>query len=159
MSIEMIAAVGRNYELGKNNELIWHFKEDMQFFKNTTTGCTVIMGRKTFESLPKALPNRRNIVISSKNDYSAPGAEIASGIEQAAEMAENERAFIIGGESVYRAFLPIAKTIYLTEIDAQCSDAEAYFPSFDKSQYKREVLGTSSADGIAFSFVKYTKIQ
>ena len=71
MSIEMIAAVGKNYELGKNNELIWHFREDMQFFKKTTMGATVIMGRKTFESLPKALPNRRNIVISSNSDYIA----------------------------------------------------------------------------------------
>ena len=158
MSIEMIAAVGRNYELGKNNELIWHFKEDMQFFKNTTTGCTVIMGRKTFESLPKALPNRRNIVITSNSDYSASGAEIALSTEQAAKMAENERAFIIGGESVYKAFLPIAETIYLTEIEAVCSDAQAFFPLFDKTQYNREVLGTSSADGVSFSFVKYTKI-
>ena len=80
MSISVIAAVGRNYELGKNNDLIWHFKEDMRFFKQTTMGHTVVMGRKTFESLPKALPNRRNIVITSDENYKADGAEVIADI-------------------------------------------------------------------------------
>lgn len=157
MSIEMIAAVGKNLELGKNNELIWHFKEDMQFFKKTTMGSTVIMGRKTFESLPKALPNRRNIVISSNSDYVAEGAEVAGSIEKAIQLAGEDGCFIIGGESIYKAFLPLAKAIYLTEIEADCPDADAYFPEFDKSEYSKEVLGTSSDKGIAFSFVKYSK--
>ena len=77
MSVSMIAAVGRNLELGKNNDLIWHFKEDMKFFKDTTMGHTVVMGRKTFESLPKALPGRKNIVISSNSEYQAPGATVS----------------------------------------------------------------------------------
>ena len=157
MSIEMIAAVGKNYELGKNNDLIWHFKEDMQFFKKTTTGSAVIMGRKTFESLPKVLPNRRNIVISSNSEYTAEGAEVVSSIEKAIELIKNDKAFIIGGASIYKAFLPYAKAIYLTEIEAECPDADAYFPQFNKDNYTREVLGTSKADETAFSFVKYTK--
>ena len=157
MSIEMIAAVGKNYELGKNNDLIWHFKEDMQFFKKTTTGSAVIMGRKTFESLPKALPNRRNIVISTNSAYKAEGAEVVGSIEEALELAKNDNAFIIGGASIYKAFLPFAKTIYLTEIEAECPDADAYFPQFNKSDYTREVLGSSQANETAFSFVKYMK--
>ncbi|MBQ9531287.1 MAG: dihydrofolate reductase [Eubacterium sp.] len=157
MSIEMIAAVGKNYELGKNNELIWHFREDMQFFKKTTMGATVIMGRKTFESLPKALPNRRNIVISSNSDYKAEGAEVAGSIEEAIQLAGKDKSFIIGGESIYKAFLPYAKTIYLTEIDADCPDADAYFPEFNKNEYSREVLGTSNDNEIEFSFIKYSK--
>ena len=80
MSISIIAAVGKNFELGKNNDLIWHFKEDMRFFKQTTMGHTVVMGRKTFESLPKALPNRRNIVITSDENYKADGAEVITDI-------------------------------------------------------------------------------
>ena len=157
MSISIIAAVGRNNELGKNNDLIWHFKEDMQFFKATTIGATVVMGRKTFESLPKALPKRRNIVISKNKDYIAQGAEVVDSIEKALDITKDENVFIIGGASVYKAFLPYAKTIYLTEIEADCPDAETFFPVFEKSDYSREILNSSSENGIDFSFVKYTK--
>ena len=158
MSIEMIAAVGRKNELGKNGDLIWHFKEDMQFFKNTTIGAAVIMGRRTFESLPKALPKRRNIVISGNSDYIAEGAEVVDSVEKALSLTENEKAFIIGGASIYRAFLPYAKTVYLTEIDAEYEEADTFFPNFDKSGYTREVIATSSENDIEFSFIKYTKI-
>lgn len=158
MSIEMIAAVGKNNELGKNNDLIWHFKEDMQFFKKTTLGATVIMGRKTFESLPKALPKRRNIVISKNIDFKAEGAEVVDSIEKAIELTKEDKAFIIGGASIYKAFLPYAKAIYLTEIEAICEAADTYFPSFNKSDYSREVLGESRENETDFSFVKYVKI-
>ena len=157
MNISIIAAVGKNNELGKNNDLIWHFKEDMQFFKKTTTGSTVVMGRKTFESLPKALPNRRNIVISKNKDYSAEGAEVADSIESALELTKNDNVFIIGGASIYKAFLPYAKDIYLTEIEAEYPDADTYFPTFPKSDYTREVLASSKENETSFSFIKYSK--
>ena len=157
MSVSMIAAVGKNNELGKNNNLIWHFHEDMLFFKQTTIGATVVMGRKTFESLPKALPKRRNIVISSNKEYAAQGAEVVNSVEKALKLTKNERVFIIGGASIYKTFLPYVKEIYLTEIEASCNDADTYFPTFDKSEYSREVLGTSCENEINFSFVKYTK--
>ena len=158
MSISMIAAVGKNNELGKNNDLIWHFKEDMQFFKATTTGATVVMGRKTFDSLPKALPNRRNIVISGNPNYQAQGAEVVKSVEEAVDITKNEKVFIIGGASIYKAFLPCCEEIYLTEIEAECEDAETYFPEFNKSDYSREVIKTSSENGYDFSFVKYKKL-
>ena len=158
MSILMIAAVGKNNELGKMGDLIWHFREDMQFFKKTTTGATVVMGRKTFESLPKALPNRRNIVITSNEEYKADGAETACSVEEALELTKGDKVFIIGGASIYKAFLPYADEIFLTEIDAQCADADTYFPEFNKSVYKREVLGNSAENETAFSFVKYSKL-
>ena len=158
MNISIIAAVGKNNELGKNNDLIWHFREDMQFFKKTTIGATVIMGRKTFESLPKALPNRRNIVISSDRNYNAEGAQTVCSIEEAIELTKDEKVFIIGGASIYKAFLPYANEIFLTEIEAQCEDAHTYFPEFNKSLYNREVLGASSENNSEFSFVKYTRI-
>jgi len=158
MNISIIAAVGRNNELGKNGDLIWHFREDMQFFKKTTTGATVIMGRKTFESLPKALPNRRNIVISKNSDFKAEGAEVVSSIEGALDMTKEDRVFIIGGASIYKAFLPYANEIFLTEIDASCPDADTFFPDFDKNFYSAEVLDASTDNNIPFSFVKYTKL-
>ena len=134
MSISMIAAVGRNLELGKGNDLIWHFKEDMKFFKETTTGSSVIMGRKTFESLPKALPNRKNIVITNNRDYVADGGYVVNSIEKALELA-GDNAFIIGGGNIYSQFLPLADKIYLTEIEDECADADTYFPQFDKNDY------------------------
>ena len=157
MNISIIAAVGKNNELGINNDLIWHFKEDMQFFKKTTTGSTVVMGRKTFESLPKALPNRRNIVISKNKDYSAEGAEVADSIESALELTKNDNVFIIGGASIYKAFLPYAKDIYLTEIEAEYPDADTFFPTFQKSDYTREVLASLNENETSFSFIKYSK--
>jgi dihydrofolate reductase len=157
MSVSIIAAVGRNLELGRDNDLIWHFKEDMKFFKETTLGSTVIMGRKTFESLPKALPGRRNIVITSNPDYTADGAETVCGVSEALEAAGEGEVFIIGGGIIYRLFLPFADKLYLTEIDADCPDADTYFPEFDSSLYNAEKLSDYNVDGVHFSHICYTK--
>lgn len=157
MSVSIIAAIGKNRELGKGNDLIWHFREDMKFFKETTTGSTVIMGRKTFESLPKALPNRRNIVISRNKGFKAEGAEVVGSVEKALKAAESDEIFIIGGGRIYEQFLPLADKLYLTEIDAECEDAEVYFPEFDKKQYRRKKLTDFECDGIHFSHILYTK--
>ena len=158
MSIAIIAAIGSKNELGKNNDLIWHFKEDMQFFKTTTLGSTVIMGRKTFESLPKALPKRRNIVISKNKDLKLDGAEVTDSIEKALEMTKNDNVFIIGGAKIYEQFLPFAQKLYLTEIEAECSSADTFFPRFNKSLYKKEVLAVKEENGTKFSHILYTKI-
>ncbi len=157
MSISMIAAVGKNLELGKNNDLIWHFKEDMKFFKETTMGHPVIMGRKTFESLPKALPGRRNIVISSNPYYKADGAETVTSINEALEIAKKEDVFIIGGGRIYKEFLPYADNLYLTEINAVCNDADTYFPRFNKSDYIKEIVNYYEVNGTEFYHVIYKK--
>lgn len=157
MAISMIAAVGKNRELGKNNDLIWHFKEDMKFFRETTTGNTVVMGRKTFESLPHALPNRRNVVITSNKNYSAEGAEVASSLEEALELTKNDNVFIIGGGKIYSEFLKYADKLYLTEIDAQCEDADTFFPEIDKNSFSREKLTDFTVDGIHFEHILYHK--
>lgn len=157
MIISMIAAVGKNSELGKGNDLIWHFKEDMKFFKETTMGNTVIMGRKTFESLPKALPNRKNIVITNNKNYSAEGATVVNSPDEALALAESEEVFIIGGGRIYSHFLPLADKLYLTEIEAECADADTFFPQFDKSLYDVEQLSSYSVNGTKFSHVCYTK--
>ena len=157
MSVSMIAAVGKNLELGKNNNLIWHFKEDMKFFKNTTMGHTVVMGRKTFESLPKALPGRKNIVISSNAEYQAQGATVVTSVEEALQIADNEEIFVIGGGKIYAEFLPYADKLYLTEINAECADADTYFPQFNKSEYIKEIINYYDIDGVEFYHVVYKK--
>lgn len=156
MSISMIAAVGRNLELGKGNDLIWHFKEDMKFFKETTTGSSVIMGRKTFESLPKALPNRKNIVITNNRDYVADGGYVVNSIEKALELA-GDNAFILGGGNIYSQFLPLADKIYLTEIEDECADADTYFPQFDKNDYTADFIAEYEVNDIRFKHICYTK--
>ena len=157
MDISMIAAIGKNNELGRGNGLIWHFREDMKFFKETTTGNTVIMGRKTFESLPHALPNRRNIVITGNKDYVAEGAELADGIEGAIELSKNDKVFIIGGGKIYKEFLPYAQKLYLTEIDGECEDADVYFPQFNKNDYTAEQLTDFNVDGTHVKHVLYKR--
>ena len=157
MSVSMIAAVGKNLELGKNNNLIWNFKEDMKFFKDTTMGHTVVMGRKTFESLPKALPGRKNIVITSNADYQAQGATVVTSVEEALQIADNEEVFVIGGGKIYAEFLPYADKLFLTEIDAECADADTYFPQFNKSDYIKEIINYYDIDGVEFYHVVYKK--
>ena len=158
MNISIIAAVGKNLELGKNNELIWHFKEDMKFFKQTTTGHTVIMGRKTFESLPKALANRRNIVITTNSNYKAEGIETFTSIDEALAMcSDDNEVFVIGGGKIYELMLPYANKLYITEIDDLCSDADTFFPAFDKSIYQKEIIAEYKVNDIKFSHVLYFK--
>ena len=157
MAISMIAAIGKNRELGKNNDLIWHFKEDMKFFRETTTGNTVVMGRKTFESLPHALPNRRNVVITTNKDYVAEGAEVVTSVQEAKELTKNDNVFIIGGGKIYNEFLKYSDKLYLTEIDDECSDADTFFPEFNKEDYTSEKLTDFIVDGIHFSHILYEK--
>lgn len=157
MKLSIIAAVGRNLELGRGNDLIWHFKEDMKFFKETTMGSSVIMGRKTFESLPKALPGRKNIVITNNNSYSAEGAVTVHSVDEALKSADSQEVFVIGGGKIYEQLLPVADKLYLTEIEAECPDADTYFPSFNKEEYTREVIASYQADGISFSHICYTR--
>ena len=144
MAICMIAAVGKNLELGKGNDLIWHFKDDMAFFKETTMGSSVIMGRK-------------NIVITTRKDYEAEGATVVNSIENALKEVDSDNAFIIGGGDIYKQFLPMADKLYLTEIEAECDDAQVFFPAFNKDEYEKELLASYYDKGIHFSHICYTK--
>lgn len=157
MDISIIAAIGRNNELGKNNDLVWHFHKDMIFFKETTIGSSVVMGRKTFESLPKALPKRRNIVITSDRNYTAEGAEVCHSIDEALKLCEDDKVFIIGGGMIYKQFLPLADSLYLTEIYDECPDADTYFPEFNRAEYKKEIIAEHEENNIKFRHIKYFK--
>lgn len=157
MAISIIAAIGKNNELGKNNDLIWRFKEDMKFFRETTTGNTVLMGRKTFESLPHALPNRRNVVVTKDENYIAEGAEVFYSVEEALKSTENDNVFVLGGAMIYNELLPFCDKLYLTEIDDECPDADVYFPKFNKSEYSVEKLTDYTVNGVHFSHIIYSK--
>ncbi len=132
-NISIIACVGKNLELGKNNDLIWHLPNDLKYFKSVTSGKTVIMGRRTFESLPGILPKRRNIVLQLPNESNIPGVEIFNDIPSILDsVKEEDEAFIIGGASIYRQFLEYANKLYLTEVEVGCKNPDVYFAKFDK---------------------------
>lgn len=130
MVISLIAAIGKNNELGKGNTLLWKLPADQKYFKEKTSGHPVIMGRKTFESIGKPLPNRRNIVITRDTNYSREGIEIAHSLSDALEMLKNtkEEIFVIGGAEIYKQTFPIADKLYVTHIDAGDKEADAFFP-------------------------------
>lgn len=162
MRISLIAAVARNRAIGKDNKLIYWLPDDMKRFKALTTGHTIIMGRRTFESLPKgALPNRRNIVITRNPQFSAPGVEVALSVEDAFRMAKSDgEVFVIGGEQIYRATLPFASRLYLTEIDATFFGADAFFPDVNWKEWRetlREHHQSDDRNPHPYSFVNYER--
>ncbi len=157
-NISIIACIGKNLELGQNNDLIWHLPNDLKYFKNVTSGKTVIMGRRTFDSLPGVLPKRRNIVLQLPNESKIDSVEIFNDIPSILEAVKDEdEAFIIGGASIYRQFLEYANKLYLTEVNEKCPDAEVFFPKFDKRKYKKNITGHNSDNGIEYNFVIYER--
>lgn len=156
--ISIIACVGKNLELGKNNDLIWHLPGDLKYFKKTTLGKTVIMGRRTYDSLPHILPKRRNIVLQLPDEDKIEDVEIFNSIPDILDNVKNEDdVFIIGGASIYRQFLPYAEKLYLTEVCASCKNPDVYFPKFDKRKYKKNILGSGEDNGIKYNFVVYER--
>ena len=151
----IIAAIGKNHELGKNGQLIFHIKEDMKFFREATAGHKVVMGRKTWESLPGKLPKRENYVISRHKVEDADKTinDMQKFINENKD--SDEEIFIIGGGVIYAAFLPYAKNLYLTEIN-KSADADVFFPQFDKSKYSKEIIKKGKEDDLSYSFSKYT---
>ena len=150
----IIAAIGNNNELGHNGKLVFHLKDDMKFFRKTTNGHPVVMGRKTWDSLPGKLKNRTNIVIS-RHDFNGPD-QVIHNLDDFIKNHKDttEEIFIIGGASIYEAFLPYAKTLYLTEIDASAT-ADIFFPSFDKSKYTTTLIKKGTENGLNYSIIKY----
>lgn len=135
--IALIAAIAENNAIGFGNKLIYWLPNDLKRFKELTTGHTIIMGSNTFRSLPKgALPNRRNIVLSRK-EHAFPGAETFSSLEEALANCSNEDiVYIIGGETLYRAAMPVADLLCLTEIKDTPANADAFFPAFNKREWE-----------------------
>lgn len=127
--ISLIAAIGKNGELGKDGKLLWRLPHDLARFKKLTSGHAIIMGRKTFEAIGKPLPDRRSIIVTRNLGYSADGAETAASIKDAVARAGSDaEIFVIGGGEIYQEALPYADRIYLTRVDG-AFDADAFFPS------------------------------
>lgn len=151
--INIIAAVGKNLELGKDNKLLFDIPNDLKYFKEITLGKTIVMGRKTFESIKKPLPGRENIVITNQS-INSKNIKVVHDYKEILNM--RKEVFIIGGESIYRLFLPYAKNLYLTEIEKE-ADADTYFPNFDKDLYDKKVINEESYKGLNYSYVRYRK--
>ena len=157
--ISLIAAIGKNNELGLNGELVFHIKEDMKYFRSTTTGHPVLMGRKTFDSIGRPLPNRTNFVVSRHPENLPEGVEPVKDLREFLESHrdDEEEVFVIGGGMVYFEALKYAKHLYLTEVDAT-TEADVFFPTFDKSKYSKEIIRKGEENGLTYQFVKYTLI-
>lgn len=158
MSFSIIAAIGKNRELGKNNDLIWNLPSDLKFFKEMTNNHTIIMGRKTFESLPKILPNRKHIVLTNRDDMPNE-VEVYKELKQILEKYKNtqEEIFIIGGSSIYSQFLEYSDKLYLTEIEEEEKTANVYFPEFNKNNYEIQLLKENIDNGIYYKHMLYIK--
>ena len=160
--ISLIAAIGKNGEIGKNNELIWHLKEDMQYFKRTTINHPVIMGFNTYKSIDRALPNRLNIVITKNNKDKITDQSILvyDDINKLIrDLKDNEEYFVIGGSSIYQAFIDIADRLYLTEINAEDKSADSYFPKINYRNWQKNMINHSEENGIAYDFVIYERLN
>ena len=159
--ITIIAAVAENNALGKDNDLLWHLPKDFKRFKEITSGHYIIMGRKTFESFPKPLPNRTHVVISRQKNYQPDGCIVVDSLENAiAACPENENLFIIGGGEIYRQSIAVVDQLDITQVHASF-DAEVFFPEIDMNIWKIESTEFHEKDEkhkYDFSFVKYVRI-
>ena len=159
-TITLIAAAAQNDALGKDNDLIWHISEDLKRFKRLTTGHAIIMGRKTFESMPKALPNRTNIVLTKNENYKAEGAVVASTIDEALVLAgEDNQPFIIGGAQIYSLFMDHCNRIELTRVHHDF-EADVFFPKIDTSKWtisKEEFISKTEYQPYNYTYITYDK--
>jgi dihydrofolate reductase len=159
--LALIAAVAANGVIGRDGMLPWHLPEDLRRFRALTTGHAIIMGRRTWESLPHALPGRQNIVVTRQRRYAAPGATVVSSLEDALRrVTYPPPAFVIGGGELYRAALPHAQTAFVTRI-AHAFEGDATFPALDPGEWveaAREAGARDAADGFPYTFVTYERI-
>jgi dihydrofolate reductase len=163
-TISLIVAADENNAIGKSGGMLCHLPNDLKYFKRTTEGHSVIMGRKTFESLPKgALPNRRNIVITSNKSLQYDNCEMVSSLDEAIQLCKNEaEVFIIGGGVVYRESLPLAGKLYVTRIHHEFDEADTFFPEIEPSVWKvifREEHPADEKNKYAHTFIVFEKIK
>jgi dihydrofolate reductase len=160
--LTLIAAVARNGVIGIDNRLPWQLPADLKHFKELTTGHAVIMGRKTWESLPekfRPLPGRRNIVVTRNDSFRAEGATVSISLPDAIAAANGDEAFVIGGAELYKAALPLADRLQLTEIDA-AYEGDTWFPAIETTRWQETAREShSDADGFRYAFVTYQRNQ
>lgn len=162
MEKSIIVAISDNNAIGRDNQLLWHISEDLKFFKRTTLGSPVIMGRKTFESIGRPLPKRVNIVVS-RGFNTGEEVAVAASLEEAFKVAEDtnlEKCFVIGGGQIYSQALPLVDSLIVTHVHTVIEDADTFFPEIDPVIWQvseRSELLTDEESGYTFEFVKYVK--
>ncbi|MFA6324611.1 MAG: dihydrofolate reductase [Candidatus Paceibacterota bacterium] len=175
MILSIIAAIGKNNELGKKNDLLWSLPADMKHFREKTRGHAVVMGQKTYESLAcdengkqigRLLPNRRNIILTQDDSFTAPGAEIFYSIDEAMDLLkkttnEKDEVFVIGGGMIYKLFINMADKLYITHVNGDFPDAEVFFPEIDQKKWKKtkgEKLQKNDLNIYDLEFTEYTRL-
>lgn len=159
-NITMIASVGKNLEIGKNNQLLWPIKEDLKFFKEQTMGKPIVMGMSTFESMNRRkLPGRQSVILTRKNIELDNDIIIIHSIDELLNYIEeyNDEVMIIGGATVYAQMLNYSNKLVLTEVEKECNDADSYFPEFNKDEWNREELNELEENNIKYKHLIYTK--
>lgn len=160
-NLSLIAAMGRNRAIGRDNRLLWHLPDDLRHFKAMTLGKPMLMGRKTWESLPGLLPGRRHILISRNVNYQAKGADLAGSLEEAMALAGPvPEVMLIGGGELYRQALPLAHRLYLTLVQDE-PEADTFFPELDRNQWRllsQEDHDPDERHPVGFSFLDYVKV-
>lgn len=164
MKLCMIAAIGMNRELGKKGDLIWHIPEDLKYFKSKTMGAPVVMGKNTFNSLPKLLPGRKHIILSDDDNFNKDVSE-AKVVHTKEELMEYinselqhlEKVFIIGGASMYKMFIDICDQMYLTHINAEEKAADVFFPEINKNEWDKKLEYDCYENGILIEHYEYNR--
>ena len=161
-NLSLIVAVAQNGAIGKDNNLLWHISDDLKRFKALTTGHPVIMGRRTFESLPfKPLPKRRNIVLTHDTEFACDGVEVVHSLEEIFDAVRDEdEAFVMGGAAVYRLLLPFVQRLYITKV-YQDFDADTFFPEVNPSEFQQVSVSPKQQDpasGLSYAFLDYQRL-
>lgn len=160
MILASIVATDFNNAIGKDNKLLWHLPADLKFFKTTTMGCPIIMGRKTFESIGRVLPGRKNIIISRNKDLKIEGAEVYSSFEEVMKNVKEEKAFIIGGADIYKLAMPYVTEIYRTLVKHEF-EADTFFPEIKFADFGlvwEEEHFMDEKNAFDYTFQKYVRV-
>lgn len=159
-AISMIVARSRNHVIGRDNQMPWKISKDLQFFKRVTMGHPVVMGRKTWESIGRPLPGRRNIVVSRNAHYEPAGAELAGSLDEALnKLSEAPRVFVIGGEQLFKQAFSKADCLYITEIEMDVDGGDTFFEVPKPSEWKEIERTSNSENGIHFHFVTFERMK
>ena len=159
-NVTMIASIGKNLEIGKDNKLLWPIKEDLKFFKEQTMNKPIVMGINTFESMNRRqLPGRQSVILTRKDITLEKGIIILHSKEELLEYIDRykDEVMIIGGATIYKEMLKYAEKLVLTEVDRTCSEADSYFPYFNKDEWNRVVLSELEENNIKYKHLIYTK--
>lgn len=158
-TLTLVAAMAHNRAIGLRGGMPWHLPAELAHFKVTTMGRSLVMGRKTWESIGRPLPGRQNIVITSDTGFKAPGCDVAHSLEEAIKLATSEEVMIIGGGTLYQQAMPLADRMVLTHIDSE-AEADTWFPAWDENDWvpvTREHFAADHANGLAYDIVEYRR--